>query len=220
MTEIRVVVADDQALIRRSLAMLLDAEPDLAVVGEAGDGREAVDLVRRERPDVVLMDIRMPGCDGLAATRLICADPALAGVRVCVLTMFELDEYVFGALRAGASGFLLKDAEPEMLAGTIRRIHAGEPALAPSVTARVVARALDDGARRAPATPPPGLTPREVEVLTLIGRGHTNAEIERELYIAKATVKSHIAHLLAKLQARDRAQLINCAWECGLVGER
>ena len=231
MTAIRVVVAEDHALVRRSLAMLLDAEPDLTVVGEAADGDEAVAVVRREIPDVALMDIRMPGRDGLSATRAICADPALARVGVCVLTMFELDDYVFGALRAGASGFLLKDAEPEVLAATIRRIHAGEPALAPSVAARVIARALDDGARviaralddgaRRPApTPPPGLTPREVEVLTLVGRGLTNAEIEGELFIAKATVKSHIAHLLSKLHARDRAQLVITAWESGLVGER
>ena len=220
MTAIRVVVAEDHALVRRSLAMLLDAEPDLTVVGEAADGDEAVAVVRREIPDVALMDIRMPGRDGLSATRAICADPALARVGVCVLTMFELDDYVFGALRAGASGFLLKDAEPEVLAATIRRIHAGEPALAPSGAARVIARALDDGARRPAPTPPPGLTPREVEVLTLVGRGLTNAEIEGELFIAKATVKSHIAHLLSKLHARDRAQLVITAWESGLVGER
>ncbi|MDO5068505.1 MAG: response regulator transcription factor [Propionibacteriaceae bacterium] len=210
---IRVVVADDQALIRRCLAVMLDAEPDITVVGEAADGVEALEVVRRERPDVVLLDVRMPRLDGLAALEGIAADASLAGVRVCVLTMFELDEYVFRALRAGASGFLLKDADPDALAATVRRIHSGEQALSPSVLRRVVAKAV---ARPAPS-PPGVLTPREVEVLTLIGRGLNNAEIERELFISKGTLKTHISHLLTKLDARDRPQLIIAAWESGLV---
>lgn len=211
---IRVLVAEDQAIVRRSLAMILAAEPDLTVVGEAADGVEALRLIRELVPDVVLMDIRMPQLDGLAATEQVAADPLLARVRVCVLTMFELDEYVFRALRAGASGFLLKDTEPEELARTVRRIHDGEQALSPSVLKRVVTRAV--GGRK--PSPPEVLTPREVEVLTLIGQGLNNAEIERELFISKGTLKSHIAHLLTKLDARDRPQLIITAWESGLVG--
>ena len=211
---IEVVVVDDQALLRRSLAMMLDAEPDISVVGEAADGVEALEVVRRSVPDVVLLDIRMPRMDGLAVTEEIVADPALAGVRVCVLTMFELDEYVFRSLRAGAGGFLLKDTEPDMLAATVRRIHNGEQALSPSVLRRVVAKAVD----RPMPSPPEVLTPREVEVLTLIGRGLNNGEIERELFISKGTVKTHISHLLTKLGARDRPQLVIAAWESGLVG--
>lgn len=211
---IRVVVVDDQALLRRSLALMLAAEPDIEVVGEAGDGVEALEVVRRHRPDVVLLDIRMPGMDGLAALEEIVADPELTGVKVCVLTMFELDEYVFRALRAGASGFLLKDTEPDLLVATIRRIQAGEQALSPSVLRRVVAKAVAGDT----PSPPKVLTPREVEVLTLIGRGLNNTEIERELFISKGTLKSHISHLFTKLRARDRPQLIIAAWESGLVG--
>ncbi|MDO5084431.1 DNA-binding response regulator [Arachnia propionica] len=210
---IEVVVADDQALLRRSLAMMLDAEPDISVVGEAADGVEALEVVRRRVPDVVLLDVRMPRLDGLAVTEEIVADPALARVRVCVLTMFELDEYVFRALRAGAGGFLLKDTDPDVLAATVRRIHSGEQALSPSVLRRVVAKAVD----RSRPSPPEVLTPREVEVLTLIGRGLNNAEIERELFISKGTVKTHVSHLLTKLGARDRPQLVIAAWESGLV---
>lgn len=230
MTEpIRVVVADDQAMVRHSLALLIDAEPGIEVVGQAADGDEALALVSAERPDVVCMDIRMPGCDGLEATRRIAADPALAGVRVCVLTMFELDEYVFAALRAGASGFLLKDAEPDRLIAAIRSIHAGEPFLAPSVMSRVIEHALRTRSAQVPAgrqsgapgrRPEPDLshiTPREREVLTLIGKGLNNAEIQAALFISRGTLKTHVGHLLAKLGARDRSQLIIAAHEARLV---
>lgn len=241
---IRVLVADDQALVRHSLALMIDAEPDMEVVGQAGDGAAAVELAACEKPDVVLMDIRMPRCDGLEATRRIAADTSLTAVRVCVLTMFELDEYVFEALRAGASGFLLKDAEPERLLGAIRSIHAGEPFLAPSVLARVIEHTLrhpttaSDDPRSdshtglgSPDSPDPrnsldsrnsprvgAITPREREVLTLIGRGLNNAEIESSLFISRGTLKTHIAHLLTKLDARDRPQLVIAAYEAGLVG--
>lgn len=214
---IRVVVADDQVLLRSSLGLLVDAEPDLTLAGEAGDGRAALDVVRRERPDVVLMDIRMPELDGLQATRRICADPELSGVRVCILTMFELDEYVYAALRHGASGFLLKDTPPEMLLGAIRRIHSGESLLSPPVLARVLGHYLRTPPTRPAAVPPAGLTRREVEVLTLVGRGLTNAEIEAALSISRGTMKSHVAHLLAKLGARDRVQLVIAAYEARLV---
>ncbi|MDO5698024.1 MAG: response regulator transcription factor [Dermatophilus congolensis] len=222
---IRVVVADDQALVRHSLALMVDAEPDMEVVGQAADGAEALALAASARPDVVLMDIRMPRCDGLEATRRIATAPALSQVRVCVLTMFELDEYVFEALRAGASGFLLKDAEPDRLLGAIRSIHAGEPALAPSVLARVIEHTLRARTAGAPASAPSpaavdlaGITPREREVLTLIGRGLNNPEIEKALFISRGTLKTHIGHLLAKLGARDRPQLVIAAYEAGLVG--
>lgn len=210
---IKVAVIDDQALIRNSLALLLAAQPEIDVVGEAADGVAGLDLVRRSRPDVALVDIRMPVMDGLQLTEAITADAGLSGVRVCVLTMFELDEYVVRALRAGASGFLLKDTEPEALATAVRTIHAGEQVLSPAVLRRVVAHAV----RRAEPSPPAVLTPREVEVLTLIGRGLNNTEIEQALYISKGTLKSHISHLLTKLDARDRPQLIIAAWESGLV---
>ena len=207
-TPIRVIVAEDQALLRSSLSALLDAEDDLEVVAQAADGAEAVRLATRLRPDVVLTDIRMPVCDGIEATRLIRA--ALPDTRVLVLTMFEVDEYVLGALRAGASGFLLKDAEPQAVVDAVRTVHCGQSLLSPQVLARLIG----------PVAPGPGiegLTPRQTDVLRLIARGRSNAEIEAELGITRATCRTHITALLARLGARDRAQLVIAAYESGLV---
>jgi DNA-binding NarL/FixJ family response regulator len=216
----RVLLVDDQPLLRRSLAMVIDNEPDLAVVGEADDGAEAVLRARRTHPDVILMDVRMPRVDGLEATRRICADPALAATRVVVLSMFELDEYVYGALRAGASGFLLKDARPGELIEAIRRTHRGESLFAPSILTRLVEHYV--AAPRPDRRPDVlrSLTAREVEVLTLIGGGLSNDEIAAGLNVAVKTVKTHITHLLAKLAARDRAQLVITAYNAGLVRPR
>jgi DNA-binding NarL/FixJ family response regulator len=219
-----VLVVDDQPLIRHSLRTVDDGAPGLSVVGEAGTGADAVRHAVRLRPDIVLMDIRMPGGDGIDATRRITEDPTLGHTRVLVLSMFELDEYVHAALRAGASGFLLKDAEPARLVDAVRRTHAGESLFAPSILTRLVAHYVDRPA--APDTAPepwtergPGvLTDREREVLTQVGRGLSNDEIARALTISMGTVKSHIGSLLAKLHARDRAQLVIAAYEHGLVG--
>ena len=216
----RVLLVDDQPLLRRSLAMIIDNAPALEVVGEAADGAQAVIRARATRPDVVLMDVRMPHLDGLEATRRICADPTLTGTRVLVLSMFELDEYVWAALHAGASGFLLKDARPEELIDAIHRTHAGASLFAPSILTRLVSHYI--GAAR-PGRPSPalrGLTAREVEVLTLIGGGLSNDEIAGALVISVKTVKTHITHLLAKLAARDRAQLVITAFDAGLVRPR
>jgi DNA-binding NarL/FixJ family response regulator len=215
---IRVLVADDQTLVRAGFRVLVDSAPDQEVVGEAGNGREAVELARSARPDVVLMDIRMPVLDGLEATRRIVADELLAGVRVLVLTTFDLDEYVYQALRAGASGFLLKDTPPADLLAAIRVVAAGDALLAPAVTRRLIA----EFARRpepSPVTPAAlaGLTDREREVLALVARGLTNAEIADQLVVSAATTKTHVSRILAKLQARDRAQLVMLAYETGLV---
>jgi len=212
---VRVLVADDQALLRHSLHLVIDAADDLSVVAQADTGEAAVALTRELRPDVVLMDIRMPDQDGIAATGQITADPVLAGTRVLVLTMFELDAYVHGALRAGASGFLLKDAEPAQLLDAIRRTHAGESLFSPAILTRLVAHYLD---RPAPhPRPPQTLTPREVQVLTLVGRGLSNDEIATALTISMGTVKTHVGSLLAKLHARDRAQLVIAAYDHRLV---
>jgi DNA-binding NarL/FixJ family response regulator len=216
----RVLLVDDQSLLRQSLAMIIDNEPDLTVVGQASDGVEAVLQARATRPDVVLMDVRMPRLDGLEATRRICADPVLGTCRVLVLSMFELDEYVYEALQAGASGFLLKDARPAELADAVRRTHRGESLFAPSILTRLVAHYV--------AAPRPDrladtlrhLTRREVEVLALIGSGLSNEEIGDALVISVKTVKSHITHLLAKLKARDRAQLVIAAFDTALVQPR
>ncbi|WP_154794606.1 response regulator [Occultella kanbiaonis] len=212
---VRVLVVDDQPLIRHSLRLIVDGAPDLTVVGEAGTGAGALEQTRELRPDIVLMDLRMPGGDGIEATRRIAADPALDRTRVLVLTMFELDEYVHAALGAGASGFLLKDAEPARLVDAIRRTHAGESLFAPSVLARLVENYLS---RSAPASAPASLTGREAQVLTLVGRGLSNTEITQALTISMGTVKTHIGSLLSKLHARDRAQLVIAAYEHGLVG--
>lgn len=214
MTEIRVVLADDQTLLRRSLAALIDSEPDLAVVGEAATGADAIAVTRTTRPDLVLMDIRMPEIDGLVATRRVCADPDLAGTRVVVLTMFELDEYVVEALRAGASGFLLKDTPPQALVDALRTVHAGRSLLSPRALGVMVERSLPAAGPRGGLD---GLTPRQTEILTLVARGLSNDQIEAELRITRATLKSHISALLARLGARDRAQLVIAAYEGGLV---
>ncbi|QFG26330.1 response regulator transcription factor [Actinomadura sp. WMMB 499] len=216
MEDLRVLVADDQALVRGSFGVLIDTAPGLRVVGEAGTGAEAVELAGREHPDVVLMDVRMPEMDGLEATRRICAD--LPDVRVLILTTFDLDSYVYGALRAGASGFLLKDTPPADLLAAVRVIAEGESLLAPTVTRRLIAEFVRGPG---PVQPPPAgldaLTAREREVLTLISRGLSNAELAEHLHLSPATVKTHIGHLLAKLDARDRAQLVIAAYETGLV---
>jgi DNA-binding NarL/FixJ family response regulator len=213
----RVLVADDQAAVRAGFAALVAGEEEMEVAGEAGNGREAVDIARRVFPHVVLMDIRMPVLDGLQATKLICADPTLAGTRVLVLTTFDLDEYVYSALRAGASGFLLKDAGPSELLQAIRIVAAGEALLAPSVTKRLIA---EFAARPDPQTPPARLaelTEREREILRLVAAGLSNADIARRLVISPLTAKTHVARILAKLDCHDRAQLVTLAYETGLV---
>ncbi len=214
MTAVRVLVVDDQPLIRHSLRLIVDGASDLEVVGEAGTGEGAVMKAAELRPDVVLMDIRMPGGDGIEATRRITTD--LPGTRVVVLSMFELDEYVHAALQAGASGFLLKDAEPARLVDAVRRTHSGESLFAPSILTRLIEHYLGLG-RSMPKATTAQLTDREAEVLTLIGRGLSNEEITRALTISMGTAKTHIGNLLAKLQARDRAQLVIAAYERGLV---
>jgi DNA-binding NarL/FixJ family response regulator len=216
---IRVAVVDDEALVRRGLTVLLRLEPGLDVVGEAEDGAAAIALVRREHPDVVLMDIRMPGTDGLAATRALTADPDTSATRVIILTTFDLDEYVFGALRAGASGFLPKDTTPEELLTAIRVVADGDSLLAPKATRRLIEEFVRQSPVPEPARPPglDQLTDREIEVLRSVARGHSNAEIAEELVISYATAKSHVSSLLAKLQVRDRAQLVMLAYEHGVV---
>ncbi len=212
-----VLVVDDQPLLRHSLRLVINGAPGLVVVGEASTGAEAVVRCAELRPDVVLMDIRMPGGNGIDATRRITGDPALRETRVLVLSMFELDDHVHAALRAGASGFLLKDAEPEQLVDAIRRTHSGEALFAPRILTRLVEHFLDHGPPRV-ARSPDVLTHRETEVLTLVGRGLSNQEITQALGISMGTVKTHIGSLLAKLHARDRAQLVVAAYEQGLVG--
>jgi DNA-binding NarL/FixJ family response regulator len=214
---IRVVVVDDQALVRGAFTVLVDSAPDLTTVGEAADGAEAVEVVARTRPDVVLMDIRMPVLDGLAATRRILAhDPT---VRVLVLTTFDLDSYVYDALRAGASGFLLKDARPTDLLDAVRVVAAGDALLSPRATRLLVERFVAmPGPDAAPPDALAALTDREREVLHLIARGLSNAEITEHLVVSPATTKTHVGHLLAKLGARDRAQLVVAAYTSGLMG--
>jgi DNA-binding NarL/FixJ family response regulator len=213
-----VLIVDDQALVRAGFRMILEAEEGIEVVGEAADGREAVTEARRLRPDVVLMDVRMPDVDGIEATRRLLAEDG-SGVKVVMLTTFDMDEYVYDALRAGASGFLLKDVPPEQLVDGIRAVAKGDALLAPAITRRVI----EEFVRRPPASvrklPPKlaELTARELEVLKLIARGLANAEIATELFVSETTVKTHVAHVLTKLDLRDRVQAVVAAYESGLI---
>jgi DNA-binding NarL/FixJ family response regulator len=221
---IRVVIADDQALVRSGLAMILETDPGIEVVGEAHDGTSAVAAVERFRPDVALLDIRMPGTDGLTAAAAIAANPKTSACRVVMLTTYDLDEYLFEALHAGAAGFLLKGVSPEELIRGIRQVAGGECLLAPSATRRLIAEFVDS--RRIHQSPEParrllaGLTPRELDVLTLMARGHSNSEIATELIVGENTVKTHVGHVLTKLGARDRVQAVIIAYEAGLTGVR
>jgi DNA-binding NarL/FixJ family response regulator len=214
---IRVVLADDQQLVRAGFRSLLDHEPDVTVVGEASTGREAVELVRRERPDVVLMDIRMPDGDGLWATAQIAADEALAEVHVVIVTTFELDEYVSEAIRAGASGFLVKDTDPVELIRSVRVAEAGEALLSPGVTKRLLARLAASPRPEVTASVLEPLTEREREVLALVAEGLSNAEIGLRLFMSPLTAKTHVSRILTKLSARDRVHLVVIAYESGLV---
>jgi DNA-binding NarL/FixJ family response regulator len=221
MSEIRVLLADDQALVRGGLRKIVDGEPDMRVVAEAADGLETVDAAARSKPDIAVVDIRMPQLDGIEATRRILAGPAGEGVRVLIVTTFGLDEYVYESLRAGASGFMLKDSPPEDVVAGIRLIAGGAALLDPAVTRSVI----EEFTRRSPATPTPSgagepdpdLTAREREVLELLTRGRSNAEIAEDLVLTEATVKTHVAHVLMKLGVRDRVQAVIWAYEAGLV---
>ncbi|MFJ9818281.1 response regulator [Streptomyces sp. NPDC101151] len=216
MTPVRVLLADDQTLVRAAFAMLVESAPDMVVVGQAATGREAVDLARAERADLVLMDIRMPDLDGIEATRLIAADEDLAGVKVLVLTTYDTDEHIVDALRAGASGFLVKDTRPADLLDAIRTVAAGESLLSPGPTARLIERFL-----RSPSAPvtggPERLSDREREVLTLVSRGLNNTEVAEVLGLSPLTAKTHVSRIMGKLGARDRAQLVIVGYESGLV---
>ena len=217
MTTIRVLLADDQELVRRGFGALISAEDDLEVVGEAATGAEAIDQAFATRPDVILMDIRMPELDGIAATARITADDRLSDTRVLVLTTFDLDQYVYDALRAGASGFLLKDTAPQQLLDAIRIVAAGDALIAPGITRRLIS---EFASRPNPASSQAGLdglTTREREVLTEVGQGHNNAEIAERLFISPLTAKTHVSRIMTKLAARDRAQLVVVAYETGLV---
>jgi DNA-binding NarL/FixJ family response regulator len=214
---IRVLVADDQEIVRTGLTMILNAQEGIEVVGQAGDGRAAVELARRLRPDVCLFDIRMPDRDGIEATRLL-AGPAVADpLAVVVITTFDLDEYVYAALRAGARGFLLKDAGPALLAQAIRAAASGDALIAPSVTTRLLQAFADAGPRDVPAQPLDPLTAREEEVLLAVAGGRTNTEIARELFVTLSTVKSHVANLMTKLGARNRVEVALWAYDTGRV---
>ncbi len=215
---IRVVLADDQQLVRAGFRVLLDAEDGIEVVGEANDGQTAIELTRRERPDVVLMDIRMPGVDGLEATRAITADGALPDVKVLILTTFELDEYVFEALRAGAAGFLVKHTEPAELVRAVRVVAEGEALLSPSVTRRLIAEFTSRPSRGdADSAAVAGLTDRERETVILVAQGLSNEEIAEQWVVSPATVRTHVSRAMMKLRARDRAQLVVMAYQLGLV---
>jgi DNA-binding NarL/FixJ family response regulator len=215
---IRVAVADDQPLVRAGFGALVTHADDLELVGEAADGLAAVELAQRARPDVLLMDVRMPGIDGVEATRRITGDADLAGVRVVILTTFDLDEYVYSALQAGASGFLLKDVTPERLVDAIRVVAAGDALLDPGITRRLIERFAGGPApARSDPTVLRALTERETEVLGLVARGLSNAEIGERIHVSHATAKTHVGRILAKLGARDRGQLVMLAYETGLV---
>ncbi|GAA2065668.1 response regulator transcription factor [Streptomyces albiaxialis] len=214
---IRVLLADDQVLVRAGFRALLDAQPDIEVAGEAADGEEAVAKVRELAPDLVLMDIRMPLVDGLAATRRITGDPELAGVKVVMLTTFELDEYVFEAIRSGASGFLVKDTEPEELVRAVRAVVDGDALLSPGVTRRLIEEFAARSKEPAAAEGLAELTEREREVMALVGIGLSNEEIARRLVVSPLTAKTHVSRTMVKLGARDRAQLVVLAYESGLV---
>jgi len=220
---LRVLIADDQALVRAGFRMILEAQPDIQVVAEAGDGETALRLARRHRPDIVLMDVRMPGLDGLEATRRLLAgdDPpagAAAPPRVIILTTFDLDEYVYAALQSGASGFLLKDVSPEHLVGAVRTVAVGDALLAPSITRRLVERYARPGATLpADSDALGGLTARETDVFGLVARGMSNAEIAETLVVTEATVKTHVAGILAKLNLRNRAQIVVLAYESRFI---
>ncbi|HEX9344031.1 MAG TPA: response regulator transcription factor [Actinomycetota bacterium] len=214
---IRVLLADDQALVRAGFRALLDAQPDIEVVGEAGDGAAAVELASTATPDVVLMDIRMPVLDGLAATQKIAADPRLGGVRIIILTTFELDEYVFEAIRIGASGFLVKDTEPADLLRGVRAVAAGDALLSPSVTRRLIEQFATRAKRPRDTGRLNALTDREREVLALVAGGLSNDEIAERLVLSPLTVKTHVSRTIGKLDIRDRAQLVVLAYETGLV---
>lgn len=225
MTPIRLALVDDQALVRAGFRMVLDAQPDMRVVAEAADGHEALAVLDATSADVVLMDIRMPRLDGVAATEQLCRRPDAP--RVIVLTTFDLDEYAHAALRAGASGFLLKDAGPEELLSAIRSVHAGDSVIAPSTTRRLIEHFADQLGTPPSSAPDPGadprlaqLTARETEVLVAVARGLTNAEISAQLHLAEATVKTHIGRILSKCQLRDRVQMVLLAYESGLVEVR
>ncbi|MFH8572053.1 response regulator [Streptomyces sp. NPDC017993] len=214
---IRVLLADDQLLVRAGFKVLLDAQPEIEVVGEAADGQEALAAVREHRPDIVLMDIRMPVVDGLVATRRITEDPQLSDVKVVMLTTFELDEYVFEAIRSGASGFLVKDTEPEELVRAVRAVVDGDALLSPGVTRRLIAEFAARSKEPAAADALSVLTEREREVMALVGIGLSNEEIARRLVVSPLTAKTHVSRTMVKLGARDRAQLVVLAYESGLV---
>jgi DNA-binding NarL/FixJ family response regulator len=214
---IRVLLVDDQALVRAGFRALLDAQEDIEVVGEAVDGEEAVRLSRDHAPDVVLMDIRMPGMDGLEATRIIVEDQTLNAVRIVILTTFDLDEYVFEALRVGASGFLVKNTEPAELVYAVRAVAAGDALLSPGVTKRLVMEFATRSRQPRPATELDALTEREREVMALVAEGLSNAEIAERLVVSPATAKTHVSRAMVKLGARDRAQMVVLAYESGLA---
>ena len=214
---IRVIVADDQELVRTGLSMILDAQPDIEVVGQAVNGREAVTMARHLRPDVCLFDIRMPELDGIEATRLLAGPDVEDPLAIVVITTFDMDEYVHGALRAGARGFLLKDAGPDLLVQAIHAAAVGDALIAPSVTARLLARFAAAGTETAPAQPIEPLTEREEEVLVTVARGRTNNEIAAELYISLSTVKTHLASIMTKIGARNRVEIAMWAYESGRV---